>query len=220
MKWDEFPDWAQEKILEIFSELRSYDEETFLHCMRVGRDARFLAEAAGLNVHQQQQMEWAGMLHDVGKSMIPRSVLFKPGKLTESEYNLVQLHSVYSAQMMEPLCALEFFGEIHAVVLHHHERLDGRGYPAALLGEKVPRGSRIILIADTFDAMTHRRSYRQGLPVEVAFAELKKFSGTQFDGELVAVYLESKPHFAEKLVPLEQEPVQARTARHHRKKAA
>lgn len=188
--------------------------------MRVGRDSRFLAEAAGLNLYRQQQLEWAGMLHDVGKAKIPPEILFKPAKLTESEYHLVQQHSLYSAQMMEPLCELSFFEEIYDVVLHHHERLDGKGYPAGLKGKNVPHGSRVLLIADTFDAMTHRRAYRPGLPQETAFAELTKFSGTQFDPDLVKVYLQSKATYDQKGISLEQEPVHHFTAATRQKKAA
>lgn len=143
------------------------------------------------------------MLHDVGKAKIPKEVLFKPGPLTEAEYQLVQDHSKFSAQMMEPLTELEFFRHILPVVLHHHERLDGLGYPHGLAGESVPFGSRILLIADTFDAMTHRRSYRKGLDDEVAYAELAKFSGTQFDPNLVKVFIEHKPDFASVPVHLE-----------------
>ena len=188
-------------------ELRQYDEETFHHCMRVGRDSRFLAKAAGLSLISQQKLEWAGMLHDVGKARIPKELLFKPAKLTIAEYKLVQEHSRLSAVMMEPLTAFPFFREILSAVLHHHERLDGQGYPFGLQGNEIPFGSRIILIADTFDAMTHRRAYRPGLSEEVAFQELQKFAGTQFDAHLVDIYLKHKPMFHNTLEPLEQTPV-------------
>jgi HD-GYP domain-containing protein (c-di-GMP phosphodiesterase class II) len=100
-------------------------------------------------------------------------------------------HSEYSEQIIQPLATHSFFSQVQPAVRGHHERLDGKGYPDSLSGEEIPLVSRVILIVDTLDAMSENRAYRQGLPIDKVYEELKKYSGTQFDASLVNVFLQS-----------------------------
>jgi putative nucleotidyltransferase with HDIG domain len=179
------------KMNEILSELKTHDIQTYNHCLRVSQLSRFLAEAAELTEYEKLLAQISGLLHDVGKMKIPKDVLHKPSKLTEEEYMLVQKHSIFSAELLEPLEESSFFREVQLAVLHHHERIDGKGYPFELEGEQIPYISRLILIVDTVDAMTQDRAYRKGLPMEVAYQELEKHSGSQFDKELVTIFIAS-----------------------------
>ncbi len=189
MHWNSIPQTLMVKVNKILEELKSHDEETYQHCVRVSQLCVFIAEAAGLSHYEKLQAQFSGLLHDVGKARIPLSVLNKPGKLTEEEYQLMKKHSLFSAEMLEPLEESPFFREVQVNVLHHHERIDGNGYPLQLIDEEIPFISRLILIADTVDAMTQNRAYRKGLAMSVVYKELKKFAGTQFDSELVDVFV-------------------------------
>jgi HD-GYP domain-containing protein (c-di-GMP phosphodiesterase class II) len=168
------------------------DPETFFHCVRVGRGARLLSEAAGLDEYESKVVEFAGLFHDVGKACVPSEILLKPAKLTEDEFRIMQSHPVKSVQLLEPLQKLAFFKDLIPGVLHHHERIDGKGYPYGLAGDAIPLAARIILIVDTFDAMTVTRPYRKGLPKEAALQEIGAFAGRQFDEHLVKIYLQAQ----------------------------
>ena len=191
------------QVNEILENLRKHDQETYHHCIRVSQLCRFLASAADLPEEDKLMAQFSGLLHDVGKMKIPLNVLNKPGKLNDDEYNLMKRHAIFSAEMLDPLEESEFFREIRLNVLHHHERVDGRGYPLELDGEQVPYISRLILIVDTVDAMTQTRAYRKGLPMNVVYKELDKFSGSQFDGELVEIFIKSY----QKLLAKEIKPI-------------
>ena len=192
MFWEDFPLWANELIVQILEDLREKYPATYAHCCRVGKASGALAKAAGLSKEEQIKLQYAGLFHDVGKYEVPDSVLNKPGKLDDKEYSLMKRHPEISADLIEPLAKLHFFEKILPGVLHHHERIDGLGYPFGLEGDKIPIEARIILIVDTFDAMTSDRAYRKGLPDEVAFKEIKKCSGSQFDTHLAKIFLQSK----------------------------
>ncbi len=176
------------QVNQILEALKKYDIATYQHCVRVSQLCRFLADAAQLPEEDQLKAQFSGLLHDVGKMKIPQNVLNKPGKLTDDEYDLMKRHAIFSAELIAPLEESQFFREVRLNVLHHHERVDGQGYPFELDGEQVPYISRLILIVDTVDAMTQTRAYRKGLPMHVVYKELDKFSGSQFDGELVEVF--------------------------------
>lgn len=204
MYWEEFPVWVKESILELLTQVKVVDVETFHHCSRVGTNSRLLARAAGLSEYDQKILEFSGLLHDIGKSKISPGVLLKPGRLDDDEMKHMKDHPVLSAEMMTSLTNFDFFKEVFPGVLHHHERLDGLGYPHGLEGDQIPLSARIVLIADTFDAMTSDRSYRKGLNKEAAFAELKKFSGQQFDPHLVQIFLSAFPFFERELEQIKQ----------------
>ncbi len=192
---DQLPDWAQLVTNSLLESLRLRDPYTYGHCRRVGRYSRLLARAAGLNEWEQRKVEHAALFHDLGKIGIPDRVLLKPGRLTEDEITIIKEHPIKSVEIIQPLTKLPFFEAMVPGILHHHERIDGCGYPYGLSGEDIPLIARIILIADTYDAMTTTRPYRKGMTESLAYKELKKFSGRQFDAHLVKVFLDAHPHW-------------------------
>jgi len=158
------------------------------HCERVERYAEIVAQH-----YRTFDADWlftlrvGAVLHDIGKVAIPGSILCKPAALDDDERAQIQNHSLIGGRIVRMLH--EF--NLEPIVRHHHERFDGKGYPWGLKGTAIPLESRIILIADTFDAMTSDRPYRKAQPVETAFEELERCSGTQFDPDLVSVALEA-----------------------------
>jgi HD-GYP domain-containing protein (c-di-GMP phosphodiesterase class II) len=128
----------------------------------------------------------AGLLHDVGKIGVPEAVLQKTGKLTDEEFEQIKKHPAIGARILQDVKQV---ADLLPGVLHHHERYDGRGYPARLSGTDIPLMGRIICLADCFDAMTSSRTYRKAMPLEAALTEIRRCSGTQFDPELAEVFL-------------------------------
>jgi HD-GYP domain-containing protein (c-di-GMP phosphodiesterase class II) len=188
MAWNDIPDWAEKVMRSLLSALKERDPYTYGHCLRVARNARMLGQAAGLNLYEQKVIEYSSIFHDLGKIAIPDSILLKPGRLSAEEQAIIRVHPIKSVEILQPLSAIPFFNDVLPGVRHHHERLDGRGYPDRLAGDDVPLTARVILIADTFDAMTTTRPYRQGLPYDIAYRELKQFAGRQFDEQLVQTF--------------------------------
>ncbi|MGE0616152.1 MAG: HD-GYP domain-containing protein [Bacteriovoracia bacterium] len=197
MAWDDIPDWAQSVAQALLRAVKEKDPYTYGHCRRVARNARLLAKAAGLSDYEQRVIEFASVFHDLGKMGIPDTVLLKPGKLTPEEIELVKAHPVKSAEIISPLTSLPFFRATLPGIRHHHERVDGRGYPYGIKQDQIPLAARIIVIADTFDAMTTTRPYRKGLPFEVAYKELMTFAGRQFDPQLVKIFMQAHPKWGE-----------------------
>jgi putative nucleotidyltransferase with HDIG domain len=187
------PTWSIYVAKTIMEAVRVKDVETYAHCIRVSQGSRILAKAAGLNEFDQKVAEFAGLFHDVGKIGIPENIILKPGKLTDGEYEIMKSHPDKSVQILEPLVHLDFFAALIPGVKHHHERFDGRGYPDGVMGEDIPLTARLVLIADTFDAMTADRAYRKGLSADVAYQELQDHAGRQFDPRLVKIFLEAHP---------------------------
>ena len=191
MAWEDIPTWAEQVMNSLLQALRERDPYTYGHCRRVARNAKLLAKAAGLNEYEQKVIEYSSIFHDLGKISIPDAVLLKPGRLSTEEQAIIRVHPIKSAEILQPLTSSKFFKDIIPGVRHHHERLDGKGYPDRIQGDEIPLSARIILIADTFDAMTTTRPYRKGLTNEIAYRELKQFSGRQFDEQLVKVFIQS-----------------------------
>ncbi len=162
------------------------DAYTCGHSERVALLSRHLAARAGLGDHEVDRVYMAGLLHDVGKIGVPESVLQKTGKLTPEEFEQMKQHPLIGARILHDIKQVE---DIIPGVMHHHERYDGKGYPAGLSGEGIPLMGRIICLADCFDAMTSNRTYRQALPLEVALNEIRRCSGTQFDPRLTEAFL-------------------------------
>jgi HD-GYP domain-containing protein (c-di-GMP phosphodiesterase class II) len=152
----------------------------------VGELSGRLARHMGLGGEQVEFARLAGSLHDLGKLAIPEEILRKPGPLNETERLVLERHPQIGFRMLDSL-GVE---PVASWVLHHHERWDGEGYPERLGGELIPLGSRILFVADAYDAMTTDRVYRSGLNHERAMAELERCAGTQFDPEIVAVFVE------------------------------
>lgn len=156
------------------------------HSERVSRGSAMIAREVGMRASRVEAIRYAGMLHDVGKLGVPTTVLQKSGPLTEDEFAAIQLHPMRGLEIVREI---GFLDEALAGILHHHERIDGRGYPMGLAGDEIPEFARVIAVADAFDAMTSNRSYRGARSVEEAIADLEKWSGTQFDPALVDAFV-------------------------------
>lgn len=189
----EIPEWAVIVARSLLRGLRERDPYTYGHCLRVARYAKLLAKAAGLSEKEQTIIEFSSMFHDLGKLGIPDSILLKPGRLTPEEEEIMKAHPVKSAEIIQPLSEVPFFRATLPGIRHHHERMDGEGYPDRIKGEQIPVTARVILVVDTFDAMTTTRPYRRGLATEIAYKELRQFSGRQFDPQLVKIFLQAHP---------------------------
>jgi putative nucleotidyltransferase with HDIG domain len=163
-----------------------HDRMTARHSAAVARYARGIARAAGCSEDDQQLVHTAGLLHDVGKHILDDAILKGDTKLDDEQWELVKRHPEEGARIVRLLEGQEAVAEIiHA----HHERIDGRGYPRGLAGEAIPRLSRMISIADTYDVMTARDSYRDPVSRAEAIAELRRVSGKQLDGQLVEIFI-------------------------------
>jgi HD-GYP domain-containing protein (c-di-GMP phosphodiesterase class II) len=156
------------------------------HSDRVSRGSVMIAREIGMRTERVEAIRYAGMLHDVGKLGVPTRVLQKTGKLTEEEYAAIQLHPIRGLDITREI---GFLDEALAGIVHHHERIDGRGYPMGLVGDDIPEFARVLAVADAFDSMTSTRSYRGARPVEEAIEELRKWSGTQFDPAFVEAFV-------------------------------
>ncbi len=157
------------------------------HSRAVADLAARIAERVGWDATEVGRIRLAATLHDVGKVAIPDRILRKPGRLTDDEYAQVKAHSSVGADMVARIPNME---PMVPWIRHSHEHVDGSGYPDGLAGDAIPLASRILLVADAFDAMTSDRSYRKALPVEVALAELRRHAGTQFDAHCVEVLVD------------------------------
>jgi hypothetical protein len=156
------------------------------HSDRVSRGSVMIATEIGMHGDRVEALRYAGMLHDVGKLGVPTRVLQKTGKLTDEEYAAIQLHPMRGLEIVREI---GFLDEALAGIMHHHERIDGRGYPMGLAGDEIPEFARVLAVADAFDSMTSTRSYRGARPVAEAIEELRKWSGTQFDPAFVDAFV-------------------------------
>lgn len=161
------------------------DEYTRGHSERVARFSDSIAEECNLSRHERKHMLFAAILHDVGKIGIGRNILLKRSKLDPCEEEELKTHPEKGVRILEPV---RFLNPILPVIRHHHERFDGRGYPAGLKGEEIPFKARILSISDAWDAMLSTRPYRRAVPFETARAEILSCAGSHFDPELVAVF--------------------------------
>jgi len=162
------------------------DLNTGVHSTRLAEWALHVAMELGFDQAALSDLEVAALLHDIGKIGIPDSVLNKPARLTDEEYNLMKKHPEYGWAVLRHVPGME---RASLMILHHHESFDGKGYPARLAGEEIPIGSRIVSVIDSFDAMVSNRPYRAGLPVDVAIQRLIDCRGTQFDPHVVDAFL-------------------------------
>jgi putative nucleotidyltransferase with HDIG domain len=176
-----------EAIKALASAVDAKDPYTARHSMRVSRLAFALADAVGLPADERYVLELAAWMHDVGKIGVPDRILTKPASLVASEMEIIKLHPTKGGEIVGQIAELALVAD---AIRHHHERMDGGGYPDGLRGEAIPLTSRIIHVADAFEAMTSDRSYRQSLPRPRALGELRRYSGTQFDRDLVSRFVE------------------------------
>ncbi|MFI1481133.1 HD-GYP domain-containing protein [Streptomyces sp. NPDC020747] len=152
------------------------------HSERVGQASMVIARELGMDDERAEVLRFAGILHDVGKLGVPTRLLRKDGPLTPEERRVIELHPEYGHEMVR---GIGFLGEARSAILHHHERLDGSGYPYGLKGGQIPEFARVVAVADAFDAMTSSRSYRRARPVAAALEELERCAGAQFDPRMV-----------------------------------
>jgi putative nucleotidyltransferase with HDIG domain len=169
----------------VLQTLSMRDSMTARHSAAVARYSREVAELLGLSEREQDLIHTAALLHDIGKFIFPDSILFADRKLTDAEWATVKLHPEQGARLVG---GIEGYGPVAEIVMHHHERFSGGGYPTGIAGEAIPLGSRIIAAADTYDVMTSRDSYRRPVSSEAALAELRRVSGTQLDPEVVEAF--------------------------------
>ncbi|CAN5550633.1 response regulator [soil metagenome] len=183
-------DTARWEIIERLAHAAEYrDDDTHQHTSRVGNLSAFLAKARGMSQVEIELVRRASPLHDVGKIGIPDDILLKPGKLTPEEFEVMKTHVAIGAGILSgsEFSLLQVATEI---VLTHHERWDGNGYPNGLTADEIPLIGRIVAVADVFDALTHERPYKRAWPVPDALAEIERQSGRQFDPELVAILVD------------------------------
>lgn len=162
------------------------DTGTFGHCQRVKRCVELIGIGMGMDAHSLEELKTAAMLHDIGKIGISDFILAKEGSLDPDELRIVRDHPGKGVDILKPLRQFE---SILPTILHHHENFDGSGYPHGLTGKGIPLYSRIISIGDTYDAIVSNRPYRNGGTHEKAIDELTRFSGIQFDPEIVDVFI-------------------------------
>ena len=172
----------------ITSALDARDPYTGDHSRRVSDMACFLGHKLGLSVDEVQEIHIAGHLHDMGKIGIPDRILLKEGRLDDEEWQIMKRHPEIGAQIMS---RSEQFSRIAAILLHHHERWDGNGYPFGAKGEEIPLGARVIAVCDSIDAMASKRSYRNALPMEVVRSEIEKNSGIMYDPRIAKLALDN-----------------------------
>ena len=177
-----------QSLLGLANALEAKDAYTRGHSERVGVYASKIAREMGFAKDFIERVYIAGLLHDVGKIGIRDAVITKPDRLTPEEYEEIRRHPEIGARILEPV---DFLREVAPCVRHHHEWYDGssRGYPDRLRGDQIPLPSRIILVADTVEAMTSDRPYRKALPFERVIDEVRRFRGTQFDPDAADAFL-------------------------------
>lgn len=175
-----------ETMMALAQALETKDAYTRGHSERMVQRAEAVAERLGLPEVETELLRYSAILHDIGKIGIPDNILNKPDKLTDEEYRLIKEHPIKGAEIVKQVKALE---PVASIILQHHERWDGKGYPQGLKGEAIPIEARIVSVLDAFDAMTSDRPYRKALPIERVIGELKRCSGTQFDPKVVDAFL-------------------------------
>jgi putative two-component system response regulator len=163
------------------------DDDTHQHAQRIGHAAALLAAGQGLPSGTVERIRLAAPLHDIGKIAIPDSILLKPGKLTAEEFEIIKSHTLIGARILGDSRS-QLLRTAAEIALTHHERWDGGGYPSGLAGDAIPLAGRLVAVADVFDALVHRRPYKQPWPVDEAAAEILGQSSRHFDPAVVEVF--------------------------------
>jgi putative nucleotidyltransferase with HDIG domain len=180
---------SQEELLQRLLRAAGYrDDNTYEHTQRVAELAARLARELDLPDRQVSLVHRAAPLHDIGKIAIPDSILLKPGRLTEEEFEVVKTHAVLGARVLQNGDS-DVIQTAEAIARHHHERWDGGGYPGGLAGDAIPLPARLVHLADVFDILVHERPYKESWTVEAAVAEIERGAGTDFDPAVVRAFL-------------------------------
>ena len=177
---------TEQTLIRMADAIDQRDPSTFQHSQRVAQYAEAIAREMGLTAEDIEIIRSAARLHDLGKIGMSNTLLFKPGRFDEAERAEFQRHPAIGYDLVD---RFRLFKEGRQLILSHHERYDGKGYPRGLKGEEIPLGGRIIAVADSFDAMTSQRSYNNPLTTETALDELVANKGTQFDPEVVDAFM-------------------------------
>ena len=174
----------------LMKRFREWRPSTYRHSVRVARFARATGQAFGFDDRHLRQLAQTAVLHDVGKILVPESILSSPRRPTRTERFVLNMHPSFGALLAS---YFNLPAELRIRTQHHHERWDGRGYPHRLGGEDIPLMARIVQVADTFDAMVEQRAYNRPRQLEDAVAELRREAGRQFDPRLVEAFLDTLP---------------------------
>ncbi len=170
----------------LLNTLNLRDNETRGHCKRVAAYAKLIADALGIKGQPLTSIEQGALLHDIGKVGIPDSILKKPDRLTDEDWQVMKRHTTIGAQLLDGIEAMKY---ARAIVLQHHERWDGGGYPSGLAGEEIVLGARIFAVVDALDAILSDRPYRPARDIDTAIAEIESCSSSQFDPNVVRAFL-------------------------------
>lgn len=197
--------WLEEQVAEATQEVKARERETLLrlakageyrdegtgyHVLRIAQYSRVMAQALGLAPSRCEDIELAAPMHDIGKVGIPDRILLKPGRLTGQEFTIMQRHSQIGYEILKD--SPSHFLQLGATIaLNHHEKFDGSGYPAGLAGRAIPLEARIVAVADVFDALTTERPYKRAWPLPAAIAYVRGLSGSHFDPDCVAAFLDN-----------------------------
>jgi diguanylate cyclase (GGDEF)-like protein/putative nucleotidyltransferase with HDIG domain len=182
----EIPSAVVDTVTSLALAIDAKDHYTQGHSQKVSAYAVMIAQALNIGQAEVEEIRLAGLLHDIGKVGIPEVILNKSGPLDSEEWETMKTHTLLGAKILEPL---EAMGRIRLMVRHHHEFYDGTGYPDRLVGDRIPFGARVIAIADAYDTITSERTYKKPRRPEEAFAELQRCSSTQFDPEIIRVFI-------------------------------
>lgn len=187
----------QEEIIVSFAEItENKSGQTGQHIRRVSEYSRVLAQTMGYGEAETENLRLASIMHDIGKLLVPTEILEKPARLTDAEFAEIKKHTTYGGQLLNHVDG-DVMALAREVALQHHERADGRGYPEGLSGEAIGLAGRIVAVADVYDALTSRRSYKDAWKAQDAYDEILRCSGTQFDPEVVEAFKRCYPQIDE-----------------------
>jgi putative two-component system response regulator len=178
-------------IMRLCTFIESREEASGLHLYRLTAYALQTASAMRLGSEEREHLAIAAPLHDIGKMQVPGHIIYKPGKLDAEEWEVMKLHTVAGARLLEGSSFMEV-EEAAQIALCHHEKFDGSGYPSGLVGDSIPLPARIVAVADVYDALTTKRIYKNAYPVDTALGIIKEGAGSHFDPAVVDAFLASE----------------------------